>query len=104
MIKLTNSVCVKGFSLPSLNYFSGSGSSQQLARGLLTTSVGKVVIKLLINDIEMDARECTNKGTFLCQKQYQDLKNFQWENIVGELVSKQSLLSEVLLALACPTD
>lgn len=35
---------------------------------------------------------------------YADLKNFQWDNIVNELVSKNTLLSQVLLAVALPTS
>ena len=70
----------------------------------MTTSFGDEVIKQIINDIEMDARECANTGSVLCQKKYADLKNFQWDNIVNELVSKNTLLSQVLLAVALPTS
>lgn len=47
-------------------FISGSGSSQKFERGLLDTTYGKEMTKLLINDIELEARESTNRGTIHC--------------------------------------
>ena len=51
----------------------------------------------------MDARECSTKGSALCSKQYQNLKEFKWVDIMDELMVKQSFLAEVLLAVTLPS-
>lgn len=79
------------------------GSSRQFARALMSSSLKEEVKSLFIYDIEMDARECSSKSSILCHKQYKDLKEFQWSDILKELVSRQSTLAEVLLAVALPT-
>jgi putative copper export protein len=69
----------------------------------MSSSLKEEVKSLFIYDIEMDARECSSKSSILCHKQYKDLKEFQWSDILKELVSRQSTLAEVLLAVALPT-
>lgn len=57
---------------------------------------------LTLFDLEMEARECANKGSALYLKNFEHLMKFSWENIIKELVVKQSFLAEVLLTMTLP--
>ncbi|XP_053406080.1 uncharacterized protein LOC123554926 isoform X2 [Mercenaria mercenaria] len=80
-----------------------SGTPRQFARALMSSSLAEEIKALLIFDIEMDVRECCSKSSILSNKQYEDLKEFKWSDILNELVTRQSTLAEVLLAVALPT-
>ncbi|XP_045170215.2 uncharacterized protein LOC123532719 [Mercenaria mercenaria] len=80
-----------------------TGTSRQVARAIMSSSLANEINTLIIYDTEMDARECSTKGSTLRSKQYQSLGNFNWTDIINELVVKQSFLAEVLLAVALPS-
>ena len=84
-------------------YFEGTGTSREVARAIMSTSLADEIQTLIINDTEMDARDSANKGSALYCKNYNDMVEFKWKDIVMELIGKQSFLAEVLLAVALPT-
>jgi hypothetical protein len=64
--------------------------------------IGEELKNLTLFDLEMEARECANKGSALYLKNFEHLMKFSWENIIKELVEKQSFLAEVLLTMTLP--
>lgn len=57
----------------------------------------------MLNDIELEARDCATHSSILHQKQYKHLSAFTWDGILKEINTKQTFLLEVLLAVALPT-
>ena len=87
-----------------VTYFAtGRGSPQQIARGLMSSSLAEELKCLVLYDVEMEARECATRRSVLNKKQYEDLATFSWDNIVAEMIDKQTFLAEILLAVALPT-
>ncbi|KAH3832540.1 hypothetical protein DPMN_105830 [Dreissena polymorpha] len=60
--------------------------------------------KKLLNEIEYAAKECYNKDSVLAQKDFCDLAEFKWHELINELLEHQPLLADVLLALSLPTS
>lgn len=58
----------------------------------------------LLNEIEFAAKECCNKESVLAQKEFCDLTDFNWHELIGELLEQQPLLADVLLAVSLPTS
>ncbi|KAH3801806.1 hypothetical protein DPMN_155468 [Dreissena polymorpha] len=58
----------------------------------------------ILNEIEYAAKECYNKDRVLAQKDFCDLAEFKWHELIDELLEKQPLLADVLLAVSLPTS
>jgi len=59
---------------------------------------------LTLFDLEIEAKECANKGSALYLKNFENLVNFSWDNIIEEISEKQIFLAEVLLSIALPKN
>ncbi|KAH3817683.1 hypothetical protein DPMN_119238 [Dreissena polymorpha] len=64
---------------------------------------GSIVVELL-NEIEYAAKECYNKDSVLAQKDFCDLAEFKWHELIDELLEQQPLRADVLLAVSLPTS
>ncbi|KAH3873490.1 hypothetical protein DPMN_036725 [Dreissena polymorpha] len=64
---------------------------------------GSIVVELL-NEIEYAAKECYNKDSVLAQKDFCDLAEFKWHELIDEQLEQQPLLADVLLAASLPTS
>ncbi|KAH3771971.1 hypothetical protein DPMN_173302 [Dreissena polymorpha] len=64
---------------------------------------GSIIVELL-NEIEYAAKECCNKDSVLAQKDFCDLAEFKWHELIDELLEQQPLLADVLLAVSLPTS
>jgi len=83
---------------------SGSSSPREVAGHILSSSLrGSIVVELL-NEIEYAAKECYNKDSVLAQKDFCDLAEFKWHELIDELLEQQPLLADVLLAVSLPTS
>ncbi|WAR27509.1 LOW QUALITY PROTEIN: hypothetical protein MAR_013213 [Mya arenaria] len=78
---------------------SGSGTSCQIARAILSSPLANEVWTLMLYDIEMDAWESSSKGSVLYCNPYKKLVHFNWLGFINEPM-KQHFLAEVLLAVA----
>ncbi|KAH3886920.1 hypothetical protein DPMN_010933 [Dreissena polymorpha] len=58
----------------------------------------------LLNEIEYAAKQCYNKDSVLAQKDFCDLAEFKWHELIDELLEQQPLLADVLLAVFLPTS
>lgn len=88
-----------------VHFFSETGTLNQVARAALGIGgLGEAIKNIFLFDTEMEAKECSNKGSPLYLKNYEHLVNFQWGKIIDELMKKQTFLAEVLLAIALPKD
>ncbi|KAH3801689.1 hypothetical protein DPMN_155348 [Dreissena polymorpha] len=82
----------------------GSCSPREVAGHILSSSLrGSIVVELL-NEIEYAAKECYNKDSVLAQKDFCDLAEFKWHELIDELLEQQPLLADVLLAVSLPTS
>ena len=83
---------------------SGSSSPREVAGHILSSPLrGSIVVELL-NEIEYAAKECYNKDSVLAQKDFCDLAEFKWHELIDELLEQQPLLADVLLAVSLPTS
>lgn len=80
-----------------------TGSSKHIAREILSSSLGHQIKTLLLQDTELEAKDCASRSSVLHQKQYKNLKEFNWEEVVNEMVKRQTFLTEILLAVSFPT-
>ncbi|KAH3886918.1 hypothetical protein DPMN_010931 [Dreissena polymorpha] len=82
----------------------GSSSPREVAVHILSSSLrGSIVVELL-NEIEYAAKECYSKDSVLAQKDFCDLAEFKWHELIDELLEQQPLLADVLLAVSLPTS
>ncbi|XP_060586932.1 uncharacterized protein LOC132742510 [Ruditapes philippinarum] len=81
-----------------------SSSSHEVAAHLLSSPLRGSIIVELLNEIEFAAKECCNKESVLAQKEFCDLTDFNWHELIGELLEQQPLLADVLLAVSLPTS
>ena len=51
-------------------YFEGTGTSREVARAIMSSSLADEIQTLIINDTEIDARDSANKGSALYCKNY----------------------------------
>ncbi|KAH3695165.1 hypothetical protein DPMN_082621 [Dreissena polymorpha] len=68
------------------------------------TSLGEELRNIVLFDLEMEAQECANKGSALYLKHFDNLIKLRWENIINEMVKKQSFLAQVLLTITLPRN
>lgn len=80
-----------------------TGSSKQTAREILSSSLGHQIKTLILQDTELEAKDCASRHSVLHHKQYKNLKEFNWEEVVNEMIEKQTFLTEILLAVSFPT-
>ena len=85
------------------NHSSGTVHSRQIAKAIMTSSLYQDIKTLFLYDIERNARECANEGSALYCNGCQNLVQFKWEKILTEVIGKQTLLAEVLLAVVFPS-
>ncbi|XP_052284262.1 uncharacterized protein LOC127880853 isoform X2 [Dreissena polymorpha] len=82
-----------------------NATPQQMARTMMgITSLGEELRNIVLFDLEMEAQECANKGSALYLKHFDNLIKFRWENIINEMVKKQSFLAQVLLTITLPRN
>ncbi|WAR23372.1 hypothetical protein MAR_037041 [Mya arenaria] len=64
---------------------------------------GSIILEVLY-DIENSARENCTRNCVLHGTSYEELSSFSWDDVMEELLTKQPLLAEVLLAVTLPTS
>ncbi|KAH3774581.1 hypothetical protein DPMN_175963 [Dreissena polymorpha] len=82
----------------------GSSSPREVAGHILSSSLRGSIVLELLNEIEYAAKECYNKDSVLAQKDFCDLAEFKWHELIDELLEQQPLLADVLLAVSLPTS
>ncbi|KAH3848995.1 hypothetical protein DPMN_091380 [Dreissena polymorpha] len=75
----------------------GSSSPREVAGHTLSSPLRESIAVELLNEIEYAAQECYNKDSVLAQKDFCDLAEFKWHELIDELLEQHPLLADASL-------